>query len=124
MSPGPIYSHPEPGEYNAEETTGPFTTIYQWSVMDIEYPTEEERTIAISSQEFIPENNLPLGVEVYKDRMFISMPKWKPGIPITLAVLPTVPKEKSPKLVPYPSWNYHNSGKSPMLNNRRNCSLL
>lgn len=94
------------------EQTGPFRTWYNWNVLDFEYPTEEERYEALESGEFIPENNLPLGVEVYKDRLFVTMPKWKPGVPATLAVLPRIPEEPSPRLVPYPNWNYHRTSKS------------
>lgn len=92
------------------EKAGPFNIWYHWSRLDFAYPSDEDRHRAIVFEEFIPENNLPLGLEVYKDRLFMTMPKWKPGVPCTLAVLPKVPKEASPKLVPYPSWNWHKSG--------------
>lgn len=92
------------------ETTGPFKTWYYWDTLDFAYPTEVERELAIANKEFIPENNLPLGLEIYGDRIFVSMPKWKPGVPATLAVIPRVPREASPKLVPYPNWQWHNDG--------------
>lgn len=47
---------------------------------------------------------------MYEDRIFVTMPKWKPGVPATLAVIPRLPRETSPKLVPYPSWDWHTSG--------------
>ncbi|CAG9812796.1 unnamed protein product [Phaedon cochleariae] len=62
----------------------------------------------------ILEQNIPLektGVDVHGDRIFVSMPKWKTGVPATLAVLPRVPRELSPKLVPYPNWQWHQTGK-------------
>lgn len=98
-------------DYHPTERTGPFVTWYQWKTLDFEFPTEEDRQSAIDNEEFIPENNLPLGLEVYKERLFVTMPKWKPGVPATLAVLPRKPKEPSPKLVPYPNWDYHTTGK-------------
>lgn len=93
------------------DRTGPFRTWYQWKQLDFDYPTEEARLSAILNREFIQENNLPLGLEVYGDRLFVSMPKWKPGVPATLAVLPRVPEEPSPKLVPYPNWEWHSTSK-------------
>ncbi|CAG9773982.1 unnamed protein product [Ceutorhynchus assimilis] len=89
------------------EVTGPFKTWYRWKTLDFYYPTEEEKFEAIAKGDFVPENNLPLGIEVYKDRIFLSMPKWKAGVPVTLAQLPRVPKKESPMLVPYPNWGWH-----------------
>lgn len=98
------------------ERTGPFKTVYYWNQLDYAFPTEEARRRAIENRTFIQENNLPLGLEIYKDRLFVTMPKWKTGIPATLAVLPRVPKERSPKLVPYPNWEYHTAGMMILIN--------
>ncbi|KAG5883310.1 hypothetical protein JTB14_008597 [Gonioctena quinquepunctata] len=89
------------------ERTGPFSTWYSWNVLDFAFPSDYEREKAIIYEEFIPKNNLPLGIEVYGDRLFVTMPKWKPGVPASLAVLPRIPREQSPKLIPYPSWEWH-----------------
>ncbi|XP_050297849.1 protein yellow-like [Anthonomus grandis grandis] len=91
----------------ALEITGPFKTWYRWKTLDFAYPSLLERSKAIAKGDFVVENNLPLGIEVYKDRIFMSMPKWKPGVPVTLAQLPRVPKEESPPLMPYPNWDWH-----------------
>lgn len=108
--PGSLHNH-HVFEPAALEQTGPFKTHYYWKQLDYDFPSKYERRRAIDLQEFIPENNLPLGLELYGDRLFVTMPKWKAGIPVTLAVLPKVPKESSPKLVPYPGWEWHNCGK-------------
>lgn len=57
---------------------------YEWKQLDYNYATPEARNEAIKSKEFIPENNLPLGIEVYGNRLFISVPRWKPGVPASL----------------------------------------
>jgi hypothetical protein len=64
-----------------------------------------------SYSDFIPENNLPLGVDAYGGRLFITTPRWKVGVPVSLSVLPShpAPGNKSPPLQPYPSWEYHTS---------------
>lgn len=91
------------------ETTGPFRTWYKWGELDFAFPSFEARASAIDRGDFVPANNLPLGIEVYKDRIFVSMPKWKNGVPCTLAVLPRLPREESPPLVPYPNWDWHHN---------------
>lgn len=114
MSLGALANAADPSERAKNrkyERTGPFRTVYEWKQLDFDFPSESDRISAITNEYFVPENNLPLGIEVYKDRLFISMPKWKGGVPATLAVLPKNPKEVSPKLKPYPSWDWHTSGK-------------
>jgi hypothetical protein len=59
---------------------------------------------------YIPENNLPLGLEVWKEKIFISLPRWKKGIPATLTTISMKSFDKSPKLKPYPSWSWHDLG--------------
>lgn len=53
---------------------------YQWDVLDYTYPTLEERMDAIYVKKFIPENNLPIGIEVWRDKIFITVPRWREGI--------------------------------------------
>lgn len=66
---------------------------------------------AKKSKEFMQQNNLPLGIEVYKDRMFISFPKWKGGVPVTLGYIPMDSGEESPNIIPYPDWNWQKTGR-------------
>lgn len=60
---------------------------YQWKKLDFQYPNEEARRQAIAKKEFIPENALPLGLEVYENRLFVTVPRWKEGIPASLAYI-------------------------------------
>ncbi|XP_066258401.1 dopaminechrome tautomerase-like isoform X1 [Euwallacea similis] len=95
--------------HNSEplEISGPFKTLYRWKTLDFAYPSLELKSKAIANEDFVAENNLPLGIEVYKHRVFLSMPKWKKGVPVTLAQIPRVPNEESPELIPYPNWEWH-----------------
>lgn len=62
---------------------------YEWKQVDFDFPSEEDRQTAIDNKEFVPENNLPLGLEVYKDRVFITVPRWKSGVPASLTYIYT-----------------------------------
>ncbi|XP_076761628.1 dopaminechrome tautomerase-like isoform X2 [Xylocopa sonorina] len=84
--------------------------VYAWPTIDYDYDSIEARDSAIFNGDFIAENNLPLGLEVWKDKVFITLPKWKAGIPATLTTVPKNSKTKSPKLRPYPDWTWHQSG--------------
>lgn len=60
---------------------------YQWKQMDFEFPDIQERQAAITNLTFISENVIPVGLEVYKNRLFITLPRWKKGVPASLAYI-------------------------------------
>lgn len=60
---------------------------YQWKEIDFEFPSETERQEAIASKSYIAENVIPVGLEVYKKRLFLTLPRWKEGIPASLAYI-------------------------------------
>ena len=59
--------------------------VYRWNEIDYAYPTPEERQLAIENQTFIPENVIPVGLEVHENRLFVTFPRWKVGVPASLA---------------------------------------
>ncbi|NP_001161777.1 yellow-b isoform X1 [Tribolium castaneum] len=82
---------------------------YQWKELDFDFPSASAREEAIKSGKFIPENNLPLGLEVYKDRLFITVPRWRSGVAASLNYIKLSDPMDSPKLKPYPNWEAHKS---------------
>lgn len=60
---------------------------YQWKQIDFEYQSVDDRQAAISSGNFIQENVIPVGLEVHKNRLFITLPRWKKGVPASLAYI-------------------------------------
>lgn len=58
--------------------------VFHWKQVDYQFPDEATKKAAIASNEFVVENNLPLGVEVWKDKLFVTTPRWKSGIPSSL----------------------------------------
>ncbi|XP_064537625.1 protein yellow [Drosophila montana] len=95
-----------------------FQIVNEWKYLDFEYPTFVERQLAIKNGEFVPKNNLPLGIDMYGGRLFITTPRWKDGVPASLVTVPYPTKEISPALRPYPSWQAHSSP------NNADCSKL
>lgn len=85
----------------------PFDVIYEWRQIDFEYSTFLARQRAILNGDFIPINNVPLGVDRYRNRLFVTLPRWKNGIPASLATLPLPALDRSPPMRPYPSWDWH-----------------
>ncbi|KAL0841211.1 hypothetical protein ABMA28_014948 [Loxostege sticticalis] len=85
-------------------------TLYRWKQIDYEFPTTLDRLAAIQNGDFIQQNAIILGVERWKDRLFVSTPAWKRGVPATLSSLPINAESESAPLRPYPSWEWHNAG--------------
>ncbi|XP_058980702.1 protein yellow [Musca domestica] len=82
---------------------------YEWKEMDFKYANSELRWQAIENFEFKPENVIPFGIEIYKTRLFVTLPRWREGVPASLAYLDLNDNStKSPALIPYPSWEAHN----------------
>ncbi|CAH0560780.1 unnamed protein product [Brassicogethes aeneus] len=86
--------------------------VFSWNAIDFNYPTNEEKIKALYTGRFKPENNLPVGIEIWNDKMFISVPRWREGIPSTLnyVKLDSYLTTKSPALTPYPSWEGNELG--------------
>ncbi|KAK7870497.1 hypothetical protein R5R35_002903 [Gryllus longicercus] len=97
---------------------GRLREVFRWGQMDFMFPSASARHAALTSGAFQPANVLPLGLEVWQGRVFVSLPRWKPGIPATLATVPVdaaagaraasaAGASSSPPLRPYPGWAWH-----------------
>ncbi|KAK6636368.1 hypothetical protein RUM43_010028 [Polyplax serrata] len=102
--------------------------VFHWNYVDYAWEKPGDREAAIASGEFIPANNLPLGLEVWKDKLFITIPRWRDGVVATLTYVkinghmhdghmmmhhldhdhndtqPSMSSSMSPALIPYPSF--------------------
>nr|XP_034190763.1 protein yellow-like [Osmia lignaria] len=81
-----------------------FKTIYSWNYVDFDFPNESIRDSLISSGHYIPENNMPLGLQSWNDKFFITIPRWKNGVVSNLNYISKNDQSQSPKLIPYPNW--------------------
>ncbi|XP_023170173.2 protein yellow [Drosophila hydei] len=77
---------------------------FSWKQLTFDWPSAEAEAEAKQSGHYIAENNLPLGVERWENKIFVTVPRWKAGVAATLNYIDLSTTEKSPKLRPYPSW--------------------
>ncbi|XP_045497216.1 protein yellow-like [Colias croceus] len=103
----------------ADVDTPPFSTLYKWKYIDFEFPSELHRQRALSSRQYVPDSVLPLGLEVWGSRVWVTLPSWRQGVPATLATVSRFGGVVSPLLRPYPDWSFHRA-----FNNQNNCSGL
>lgn len=57
----------------------PLLEKFAWKTMDFAYPDESSKQLAMTTGEFIPENSLPVGIEIWKNKLFITIPRWRDG---------------------------------------------
>ena len=87
-----------------------FSVIFQWKVIDVIWPSQSARNQALACGEYIPKNNAITGIKIWKDQLYLTIPRWKTGVPVTLTVTPLSPQEKNPKLKPFPNWEMQKIG--------------
>ncbi|XP_049808262.1 protein yellow-like [Schistocerca nitens] len=91
--------------------TGKLVERFAWRQLDFAYPDAQSRQNALRTGDFIPENNLPVGIEVWGDKLFVTVPRWRQGIPATLNYIPlSTASPDSPQLIPYPDWETNREG--------------
>ncbi|GLV44411.1 yellow-c [Carabus blaptoides fortunei] len=83
---------------------GELDEVFAWKELDFAWPSPQVKEKALESKEYIPSNNLPLGLDRWNDKLFVTVPRWKAGVATSLAYIPLNSTDKSPQLIPYPSW--------------------
>ncbi|EEB11025.1 major royal jelly protein 4 precursor, putative [Pediculus humanus corporis] len=111
------YSNNAFGFGGSGNTLEPFRMVYEWKQLDYNWFDEMTRTQSLNNKRYIPENNALVGVKAWRDRIFVTIPRWKEGVPVTLASVPSQPSPNnmSPRLEAFPNWEMQEIG---------NCSAL
>ena len=52
---------------------------YSWQQLDFVFPNRALRERAIASGDYIPTNGLPVGIERFQNKLFVSVPRWRNG---------------------------------------------
>lgn len=52
---------------------------YGWNQMDFQFPNPLMKEQARRSGDYIPQNALPVGIEQYKEKLFVTVPRWRDG---------------------------------------------
>ncbi|KAF5303152.1 hypothetical protein FQR65_LT08315 [Abscondita terminalis] len=79
--------------------------IFTWKQVEFAWPSDNIKQEAIQNKDYIPENNLPLGLARWRDKLFVTVPRWKAGVASSLNYIPLNSTSKSPVLIPYPDYN-------------------
>lgn len=52
---------------------------YNWNQLDFAFPSQTIKDQAIASGDYIPTNGLPVGVEHWGNKLFVTVPRWRDG---------------------------------------------
>lgn len=66
-------------EWGMQFNHAPLLERFTWKNMDFAYPDERARQSAMASGEYIPENSLPVGIEIWRNKLFVTVPRWRNG---------------------------------------------
>ncbi|XP_035435689.1 L-dopachrome tautomerase yellow-f2 isoform X2 [Spodoptera frugiperda] len=75
---------------------------FQWKTIDFAWEGSE-RESAITNGSYVPVHNMPTGLARWRDKLFITIPRWKTGIPASLNYVYLNGTQEAP-LHPYPNW--------------------
>lgn len=97
------------------EDLGEFKEVYMWNKLSYEFPDDTTRLRVLSDSKL--DNCALHGLRLWRGRFFVTVPRWRTGVPVTLASLPAVTQHNvsGPNLTPFPSWDMQALG---------NCSAL
>ncbi|XP_034948272.1 protein yellow [Chelonus insularis] len=86
----------------------PFETVFSWKQVAYNFPNDSVLNAYKASDDYIEGNNVPLGMNVWGDKLFITVPRWKKGVASNLNYISlsdaASAKDTSPLLNPYPDW--------------------
>ncbi|XP_074031822.1 protein yellow isoform X4 [Leptinotarsa decemlineata] len=78
--------------------------VFAWSKIDYNWPNMEARDEAMRNGVYVAENNLPLGVAKWKNKLFVTVPRWRSGVPAALNYISLDTANATSPLNPYPDW--------------------
>lgn len=94
-----------------------FKVVYEWDTIEFAYGSDIERANAIYSNYYIPQNNIISDIKAFASRLYVTLPRMRPGVPATLGwmISPSDNGRTDPEIEPFPSWEMNEVG---------NCSAL
>ncbi|XP_071444042.1 dopaminechrome tautomerase-like [Hetaerina americana] len=90
---------------------------FSWHGVIFEWPCLSTKNIYVSSGRYIPKNVISTRVQFAKDYVYVAMPRYRPGVPVTLARANLKTKACAPVFCPFPCWSLQEEGNCNALQN-------
>ena len=86
---------------SAKEQNLTSSILYKWVQMDYDWiGMQEDKNEWISEGLFVAENCVLAGIKQWEDTIYVTIPRWAPGVPATLNTVTT--RNGVPLLLPFP----------------------
>lgn len=82
----------------------------EWTGGNIEWPCDSTKSIYVSSGRYISKNIIATRGQIYKDNAILALPRYKPGVPVTLATVSLNQKGCEATLKPFPCMSLQEEG--------------
>lgn len=53
---------------------------FSWTQLDFAFPSQQAKEQALAAGTYVPTNALPVGVEHWGNKLFVSVPRWRDGM--------------------------------------------
>ncbi|KAL6254946.1 hypothetical protein P5V15_014288 [Pogonomyrmex californicus] len=89
-----------------------FQVIFEWKSIDFQWLSEDHEEIYYKYEGYNKTNNFIATVKFWKDKMYLTIPRWKDDMPVTLGVTWAKPINgvTEPKLEAFPDWDMQRLG--------------
>ncbi|KAJ8984331.1 hypothetical protein NQ317_012550 [Molorchus minor] len=77
---------------------------------ELAFPCDSTKNIYKTTRRYVPSNVIATRMQIYKDQAFIVLPRYKHGVPFTLATFSLKTKGCKATLYPYPCWGIQEEG--------------
>lgn len=81
--------------------------VYQWVAVEFKWPNDTMKQEYINTGKYILENNAINGIKLYKDDVYLTIPRLKDGVAASLVMIDKNDNSESPVVDAYPSWEMH-----------------
>uniref|UniRef100_A0A348G6A5 Royal jelly protein n=1 Tax=Odontomachus monticola TaxID=613454 RepID=A0A348G6A5_ODOMO len=88
-----------------------------WTGGPFEWPCPTTKSMFKNSGRYISKNVLATRAVIYKDDAILALPRFKVGVPVTLARISLKDKNCQANLLPYPCWSFQEEGTCSALQN-------
>ncbi|XP_033761259.1 protein yellow-like [Pecten maximus] len=82
--------------------------MHSFETIDYVWTNDTARHKALENEDYIPHNNIISGIKTYKNNVYVTVPRWRRGVPSTLNRV--VVRKGISVLQPFPSWEAQKIG--------------